>query len=188
VKCLAFCHEAFWNEAKGNMTRDKYGLAYQKGFDLTVRFLLSRGAQREYAMEVAQGAWVRGWERLHQLRDEATVVTWVNTIALNAYRRVMRREAPSQELPEIVSPHGIDMAAIDVHRILNFCRPSERMLFEQQMHGATTEEIARKQGVTETAIRIRLLRARRATRSRLEKRATQLQDRYSSARAVRDAA
>ena len=188
VKCLAFCHEAFWNEAKGNMTRDKYGLAYQSGFDLTVRFLLSRGAQREYAMEVAQGAWVRGWERLHQLRDEATVVTWVNTIALNAYRRVMRREAPSQELPEIISPHGIDMAAIDVHRILNFCRPSERMLFEQQMHGATTEEIARKQGVTETAIRIRLLRARRATRSRLEKRATQLQDRYSSARAVRDAA
>jgi DNA-directed RNA polymerase specialized sigma24 family protein len=62
------------------------------------------------------------------------------------------------------------------------------MLFEQQMRGATTEEIARKQGVTETAIRIRLLRARRATRTRLEKRASQLQDRYSSARAVRDAA
>ena len=96
--------------------------------------------------------------------------------------------APSQELPEIASSTGIDMAAIDVHRILNYCRPSERVLFEQQMHGATTQEIARKQGVTETAIRIRLLRARRATRSRLEKRASQLQDRYSSAQAVRDAA
>ncbi len=170
------------------MTRDKYGLAYQKGYDLTVRFLLSRGAQREYAIEVAQGAWVRGWERLHQLREDSTVVTWVNTIALNAYRRMMRREAPSQELPEVVSPNNINMAAIDVHRILNYCRPSERVLFEQQMRGATTEEIARKQGVTETAIRIRLLRARRATRSRLEKRALQLQDRYLSARAVRDAA
>lgn len=139
-------------------------------------------------MEVAQGAWVRGWECLHQLRDEATVVTWVNTIALNAYRRVMRREAPSQELPEIVSPTGIDMAAIDVNRILTYCRPSERVLFQQQMDGATTQEIARTQGVTETAIRIRLLRARRATRSRLEKRASLLQDRHSSARAVRDAA
>jgi len=174
------------------MTRDGYGLAYQKGFDLTIRFLLSRGAQREHAMEIAQGAWVRGWERLHQLRDEATVVTWVNTIALNAYRRVMRREAPAQELPEIVSPHGIDIAAIDINRILNYCRPSERVLFEQQMYGATTEEIARKQGVTETAIRIRLLRARRATRSRLENRAMQLQGRYTSSlaarRALRDAA
>jgi DNA-directed RNA polymerase specialized sigma24 family protein len=174
------------------MTRDGYGLAYQKGFDLTIRFLLSRGAQREHAMEIAQGAWVRGWERLHQLRDEATVVTWVNTIALNAYRRVMRREAPAQELPEIVSPHGIDMAAIDINRILNYCRPSERVLFEQQMYGATTEEIARKQGVTETAIRIRLLRARRATRSRLENRAMQLQGRYTTSltarRTMRDAA
>ena len=170
------------------MTRDGYGLAYQRGFDLTVRFLLSRGAQREYAMEVAQGAWVRGWERLHQLRDDSTVITWVNTIALNAYRRVMRREAPSQELPEIVSPHSIDMAAIDVHRILNYCRPSERVLFEQQMCGATTEEIARTQGVTETAIRIRLLRARRATRSRLEKRAIELQDGHGAVRAIRDAA
>lgn len=165
------------------MTRDRYGVAYQRGFDLTVRFLLSRGAQREYAIEVAQGAWVRGWERLHQLRDEATVVTWVNTIALNAYRRVMRREAPAQELPEIISPHGINLAAIDVHRILGQCRPSERDLFEQQMHGATTEEIAKTQGVTETAIRIRLLRARRATRTRLEKRASQLQMRYTSAQA-----
>jgi DNA-directed RNA polymerase specialized sigma24 family protein len=172
------------------MTRDGYGLAYQKGFDLTIRFLLSRGAQREYAMEIAQGAWVRGWERLHQLRDESTVVTWVNTIALNAYRRVMRREAPAQELPEIVSPNGIDIAAIDVHRILNSCRPSERVLFEQQMRGATTEEIARAQGVTETAIRIRLLRARRATRSRLERNAIQMRGRYvlAARQAVRDAA
>src|SRR5271170_3333503 len=181
-------HEVFRHSPEERMTRDGYGLAYQKGFTLTVRFLLSRGAQREYAMEVAQGAWVRGWERLHQLRDESTVVTWVNTIALNAYRRVMRREAPCQDLPEIPSPHGIDLAAIDVHRILSYCRPSERVLFEQQMDGATTEEIARQQGVTETAIRIRLLRARRATRSRLEKRASQLQDRYTSTQAVRDAA
>lgn len=170
------------------MTRAGYGLAYQKGFDRTVRFLLSRGATKECATDVAQGAWVRGWERLHQLRTDAMVITWVNSIALNAYRRLRWREAPGQELPEIVSPKGIDMAAIDVHRILRWCRPSDRILFEQQMCGATTEEIARKQGVTETAIRIRLLRARRATRSRLEKRAGELKDRYASARSVRDAA
>jgi DNA-directed RNA polymerase specialized sigma24 family protein len=103
------------------------------------------------------------------------VVTWVNTIALNAYRRAMRREAPKQELTETVSPRGVDFAAIDVHRILDHCRPSERMLFEQQMRGVTTEEMARSQGVSATAIRIRLLRARRATRSRLEQRAAMLQ-------------
>ena len=96
------------------------------------------------------------------------MLVWVNSIALNAYRRLTQREAPSRELPEIVSPRGIDTTRIDVHRILDCCRPSERILFEQQLYGATNAEIARKQGVTETAIRIRLLRARRATRSRLE--------------------
>jgi hypothetical protein len=38
------------------------------------------------------------------------------------------------------------------------------------MEGATTREMARRQGLTESAIRIRLLRARRAARLRLEKR------------------
>ena len=44
--------------------------------------------------------------------------------------------------------------------------------------GVTAEEIARKQGVTETAIRIRLLRARRAARSRVEKRAARIQEHH----------
>lgn len=45
------------------------------------------------ACESAQAAWVRGWGRLGQLRDETLVLTWVNTIALNVYRRLIR-EAP----------------------------------------------------------------------------------------------
>ena len=59
-------------------------------------------------------------------------------------------------------------------RVLKSCRPSERILFEQRMQGATTEEIARDQGVTETAIRIRLMRARRSARTVMERRAMQL--------------
>ncbi len=65
----------------------------------------------------------------------------------------------------------IDVAASDVARILQFCRPNDRHLLEQQyVNGVTTEEIAREQGVTETAIRIRLLRARRHARSQVERR------------------
>jgi len=153
------------------MTRDEYGHAYQRGFELTVRLLLSRGVPTDPAREVAQAAWTRGWERLSQLRNEKLVVTWVNTIALNVYRSVLRSEPACQELPEIPTKGGIDLAAIDVSRILNICRPHERVLLEQQMRGVTAEEIARQQGVSETAIRIRLLRARRAARARVEKRA-----------------
>jgi DNA-directed RNA polymerase specialized sigma24 family protein len=153
------------------MTRETYGQAYQQGFELTVRFLLSRGVQRDHAREVAQAAWARGWERLNQLRNESLVVTWVNTIALNVYRSVIRREPVNRALPEVRDKNvGINLAAIDVARVLSFCRPADRRLLEKYMNGVSTGELAREQGVTETAIRIRLLRARRDARSRVERR------------------
>ena len=152
------------------MTREGYGQAYQRGFDLTVRFLLSRGVHRDNANEVAQAAWVRGWERLGQLRNESLVVTWVNTIALNVYRSLIRREPVNQTLLEPQDKTvGIDLAAIDIARVLTFCRPSDRRLLEQCMSGVTTSEMARELGASETAVRIRLLRARRDARSRVEK-------------------
>jgi DNA-directed RNA polymerase specialized sigma24 family protein len=147
------------------MTREEYGQAYQRGFECTVRFLLSRGVRRDSAKESAQAAWARGWERLGQLRDESTVLTWVNTIALNLYRGVIRREMASTSLTEFRGATAIDLAAIDVARILTICRPGDRFLLEQQLRGVTTKEIASRQGVTETAIRIRLLRARRTARA-----------------------
>ena len=156
------------------MTRNAFGQAYQSGFDRTVRFLTSRGAPRDGAMEAAQAAWARGWERLSQLRNEDMILTWVNTIALNVYRGVARRQALTQPLPELHSKFQINISAIDADRVLKFCRPSERTLLEQQMRGVTTEEIARSNGVTETAIRIRLMRARRSVRAQMETRAAQL--------------
>jgi DNA-directed RNA polymerase specialized sigma24 family protein len=76
-----------------------------------------------------------------------------------------------QALPELATRTSVNLAAIDVSRILKICRPSDRTLLEQQMHGVTAEEIATDQGVTETAVRIRFLRARRAAKMRLEMRA-----------------
>jgi DNA-directed RNA polymerase specialized sigma24 family protein len=160
------------------MTGSTYGQAYQAGFERTIRFLISRGAGRDRAQEAAQAAWVRGWERLNQLRNEEMLLTWVNTIALNLYRRVLKREERfHQPLPELYSRLRIDMAAIDVARILKFCRPRERQLLELQMQGVTTQEIARHNGVTETAIRIRLMRARRAARAFTDRRVPSRRDR-----------
>jgi DNA-directed RNA polymerase specialized sigma24 family protein len=94
------------------------------------------------------------------------LLTWVNTIALNMYRKVLRAEVRfHQPLTELYSGLRINTAAIDVARILKSCRPRERQLLELQMQGVTTGEIARHDGVTETAIRIRLMRARRAARA-----------------------
>jgi RNA polymerase sigma factor (sigma-70 family) len=153
------------------MTREEYGDIYQAARDRTIRFLLSRGAAPGLAPDIAQSAWLRGWERLSQLRDPQMIVTWVNSIALNQYRRAIRSEKLHQEIQR--SPQdraSLNLAAIDIERILGVCRPPDRLLLEAQMKGVTAKEIAREQGLTETAVRIRFLRARRSARMALENR------------------
>jgi DNA-directed RNA polymerase specialized sigma24 family protein len=144
-------------------------LAYQTGYNSTMRFLRSRGVPGDRAREVSQAAWAKGWERLEQLNNESMVLTWVNTIAINVHRRVSQNELPYRVLPEVATAPSVNLAAIDVTRILRCCASADRMLFEQQMTGMTPGEIARAWGLSEGALRIRMLRARRAARLRLEK-------------------
>jgi DNA-directed RNA polymerase specialized sigma24 family protein len=158
------------------MTPEEYGTAFQSGFRRTVGFLCSRGASRDTAEDVAQAAWVRGWERLHQLRDDSTILRWVNAIAMNVHRCTIQYEARYETLPELWGHRGIDSAPIDAAKVLKCCRPGDRMLFEQQMGGLTNQELAGKHGVSVTAIRVRLLRARRAARANVEGRARELRE------------
>lgn len=150
------------------MTREEYGNAYQRGFNLTVRFLVSRGLSYDSAQETAQAAWAKGWERLGQLRDSNMVLTWMNSIALNIHRSYIRREPLTQALPELSTSPKINLAAIDVRRILKCCKHNDRMVLQRHyLEGYKVQEIAQQQGWTETAVRIRLLRARRTVGKRM---------------------
>jgi len=134
------------------MTRDEYGAAYQKGYRLTVRFLISRGSTWDDAEETAQAAWTRGWERLGQLRDTTMVLTWVNSIALNLRRAILRRKPePLHALPEIQAQPRINLAAIDVTRILRYSKKKDRLVLESQLEGYNAHEIAFQHGWTEMA-------------------------------------
>jgi RNA polymerase sigma-70 factor (ECF subfamily) len=150
------------------MTQEEYGSAYQRGYQLTVRFLVSRGLSYDSAQETAQAAWTKGWERLAQLRDSNMVLTWMNSIALNIHRSYVRREPLLQTLPELSTPPKVNLAAIDVRRILKCCKTNDRLVLQRHyLEGYKVQEIAESQGWTETAVRIRLLRARRAVGKRL---------------------
>jgi RNA polymerase sigma factor (sigma-70 family) len=149
------------------MTRDEYGQAYQTGFRLTVHFLISRGILGDAAGEAAQAAWARGWERIEQLRSSKTVLSWVNSIALNLHRSYLRR--PSfQALQDVSISFQTDFTSLDLARILSACNSDERVLLQQQyLEELKISEIAHQQGCSETAARIRILRARRAVRNRI---------------------
>jgi RNA polymerase sigma factor (sigma-70 family) len=150
------------------MTNEEYGHAYQRGFPLTVRFLVSRGLSFDSAQETAQAAWAKGWERLTQLRDPNLLLTWMNSIALNIHRSLIRREPVLLALPELSTSPKVNLAAIDLRRILKVCRQQDRIVLQRHyLEGYRVQEIARQQGWSETAVRIRLLRARRKVGKRM---------------------
>lgn len=153
------------------MTRDEFGQAYQQSYNMTVRFLVSKGLSFDAAQETAQAAWAKGWERLAQLRDPSMVLTWMNSIALNIHRSYIRREPLLQTLPEISAAPQVNLAAIDVRRILKCCKRNDRVVLQRHyLEGYKVQEIAKQNGWTETAVRIRLLRARRWVGKRLVRR------------------
>src|SRR5687767_12929661 len=103
------------------MTREEYGQAYERGFNLTVRFLVGKGLAFDTAQETAQAAWVKGWESIGQLRDGSMALPWMNSIAMNIHRSHIRREPLLQTLPELSVRPKINLAAIDVNRLLKRC-------------------------------------------------------------------
>jgi len=109
------------------MTVEGYGLAYERGFNRTVRMLLSQGAKIECAQEVAQAAWAKGWERIKQLRDASVIYSWVNIIAINCYRTAMRSENHQLALKEFPTSTCLNLASIDLERFLAWSRPSDRL-------------------------------------------------------------
>jgi len=148
------------------MTGEYFGIAYQRGFPMTVKFLLSKGISYEAALDTAQAAWTRGWEKRSQLRQPNLVFTWTNSIALNLYRTILRRERQTEPIEDLQRSTNLNVAAIDVERILTQCKPNDRIVLEEHyIDGYKTSEIAQLRGCSETAVRIRLLRARRKLRS-----------------------
>jgi hypothetical protein len=97
---------------------------------------------------------------------------WVNAIALNELRRGIRSQFFYSPLGEACGDVGVDCAALDAKTILKRCSPSDRTLFAHNLEGRTTKEIAALLGVSQTAVRIRFFRARRAARNHLEVKAS----------------
>lgn len=145
------------------MSQEDFANAYRRGFKLTIRFLISRGVPSDVAEETAQAAWVRGWERLYQLRDQSLLLTWANSIAINLYRtRAASEKRTGPLLSESTHVRNTDTNAMDARKILSLCRSGDRRLLSwYYIDGRGTAEIADQEGLSETAVRIRLMRARR---------------------------
>jgi DNA-directed RNA polymerase specialized sigma24 family protein len=148
------------------MEREIYGDAFLKGYGATRRFLLANGAAMDEAEEIAQAAWVRGWEYRDQLRDPSMVGFWVNSIARNLFRARFRGVTPIP-MDGLQPSYDMDLEALELRRMLDRCSHRDRRLLERNLEGYSAEEIAREAGITSTGIRVRLLRIRNSLRAQM---------------------
>ena len=148
------------------MQKSDYANAYQAGYAVTRRFLLSRGAAPQEAEEIAQAAWARGWEHREQLRDPQLVGYWVNSIAHNLFRAGFRGKPPAP-LEGIEAGYQMNLEEIELRQMLGRCSTRDRQLLERSLEGYSAEEMAREAGITSTGIRVRMLRIRQGLRQQL---------------------
>ena len=149
------------------MTADSFGEAYAKGFGLTVRFLLSKGANVDTAEELAQTAWVRGWEARGQLLAQERILPWINSIAYRRFCNDRRRAVRHSELIEVTDTKAAaPSTALDAGIMLSLCSPFDKKLLTQRyLEGLEMKEIAIAQGLSEIAVRVRIHRCQCALRS-----------------------
>jgi RNA polymerase sigma-70 factor (ECF subfamily) len=153
------------------ITAESYGQRFADGgYKKTVRHLLALGANWDFAHEIAEAAWTRGWERMSLLRDEKLLQAWVNRIARNLMISALRRDwrmTPLEPAHEVESVAEIDTSAIDANLLLKGCAPGERRLLEAYyLRGYSAPEIATKLRKSPGAVHTALHRARRALRER----------------------
>jgi RNA polymerase sigma-70 factor, ECF subfamily len=151
------------------MTRHEFASSFQSRFPMTVGFIASKGISRPEAEDIAQAAWVRGWERRGQLRDAHKIHSWINTIAFNLLRNRKRKSGSLQELGEMPDqrqqPSASVAAKVDAERLLEQCDKETRSLLQlRYIAGYSSAEAGRRHGLTSSATRVRLMRLRNRLR------------------------
>ncbi|SRR5690349_10305500 len=129
----------------------------------------------DIAAEAAQSAWVVAWRRLGDLRDGTNLRPWLMSIAANEARQATRsqRRRSLREIavlePSTPPEDALTADRIDLANALTTLEPRDRELLGlRYLAGMDSTEIGRVVGMSATAVRSRLARARERLRKELD--------------------
>ena len=132
------------------------------------------------AADVVQESYVRAWRALPRFRGDAALSTWLHTIIVNTGRTWLGRRRPTVQLDDAHDPpdaraasdpsHATTVAQLrsELSAALELLPASQRaVVLLKDVHGMSHEQIGRELGISETAAKVRLHRARRELRALL---------------------
>ena len=154
------------------MTTQEFEHAYEKGYRSTVLALKRRETALDEVEDLAQSAWLKGWQSLGRLRDEQRLNSWIAVIAANLMRSHFRRRPLMDQLQigmEPVDGSTTRVASIEISIALEHCSPRQRRLLELvYIEGYSCTEVALQTGRSPGAIHAELYRARKSVREYMQ--------------------
>lgn len=141
--------------------------------------LIACGTRNEdTALDLAQEVAIRAWQRLDTLTDERSFTAWIRRIAANAARDHLRRMAVRREddlesaldLAGQDDPHRRAERTGELRLMLAALEREDGEVVElliARADGTSVEQLAMRTGLSEGALKMRLMRARKRLRDRL---------------------
>ena len=129
------------------------------------------------AQDVLQDALLHAWQALPSFRQDAAVLTWLIRIVINGCHNLRRRPAPVPTQPQeqpmdqptveavIEARDRVDLVTAAIAE-LPFDQRAALVLYT--FDGRSQAQVAALLGTTESAVKVRIHRARRALLDRLE--------------------
>lgn len=158
--------------------RDQYAALMRSHLRRVLAICLSHLGQQADAEDAAQEIFLRGFRKLSTLHDPAHFKAWIDQIARNHCRDLLRRrnrrpESPWDAAAEALadpSPAGrTDDEFLDLRRALAQLPDEHRLpLVMYYFNGRDTRAVAHELGLSKGGACSRLFRARMALRARLE--------------------
>ncbi len=134
---------------------------------------------QDTALDLAQEVALRAWTRLHTLNDPRTFPAWIRRIAANAARDHLRRRAVRREddldsaleLAADDDPAGDLERMAEIRHMLAALQDEDAEVVEllvARANGVAVAALADRLGVSEAALKMRLMRVRKRLRQRLD--------------------
>ena len=123
------------------------------------------------AADVMQETYLRIWRGLRSFRGDASFDTWVYRVAANTSMSHLKKRGRMPEPVDPVDLEPLEQAAPEPEMPLDaelleqalkkLPEAMRTVIVMKDMYGFTLEEIAKQAGATESAVKVRLFRARR---------------------------
>lgn len=179
-------------------SRKEVAAQYEQAWPLLYRFIYRRVQNREEAQDLTQEALARSWARLHREGHPASILPYVQSVALNLIRDRWRRRARRMEITTaeevlLQNPPGTASAWGDetdhettriwLRQLLAELPPDYRTVLELRIiQGYSRQETARKMGRSVDAVRGMQYRALQAMRELVEKKAPEVMGRAGASK------